>query len=311
MHSIFIQGRQLIHAHHRIQYYHTKYSSLLSPKNLLSLKQLLFVTGHLLKFLDKKPNDDNKDEEVMYDCTKFSLEVGIDHINLESLVQFCERTKLPFKLANMKITSEVNLPKKGLSEFLRSKTSKQEVSEDSTSSNPDNDESTESSLLTLVDFLRVLMNTSEDGRILCRRQTKPGESFFKYLLLNPASYFGDFITLPRYHQLVNVKVVLFRSSFRSVVLVGGTMQPTYEFEYQLFGACGANRDRIMTFSCGHIVSPDHVLPVVLTKGASGKELDFSFSKRSTLLDEIAILLLNLSKVIQRKFYKSYCQFMSH
>ena len=81
-----------------------------------------------------------------------------------------------------------------------------------------------------------------------------------------------------------------------MVLVGGTMQPTYEFEYQLFGACGAPKDRIMTFSCGHIVSPNHVLPMVLTKGASGKELDFSFSKRSTLLDEIAILLLNLSKV---------------
>lgn len=70
----------------------------------------------------------------------------------------------------------------------------------------------------------------------------------------------------------------------------------YEFEYQLFGACGAPRDRIVTFACGHIVSPDHVLPVVLTKGASGKELDFSWSNRSSLLDEIAVLLLNLSKV---------------
>lgn len=298
MHSIFIQGRQLLHAHQRIQYYQGKFSHLLSPKNVLLLKQLLFVTRQLLKFLEKQSGAKESlccEEEILYDCTKFAVEAGIDHINLDSLVQFCERTKLPLKLANMKMSKpEVSLTKKGLSEFLRPHSSKPEenITEEFESG-------TESSMLTLVDFLRVLINVNEDGRILSRRSSRSGESFIKYLLLNPASYFGDFITLPRYYatkKTVSCTINYSVLNFRSVVLVGGTMQPTYEFEYQLFGACGAPRDRIMTFSCGHIVSPNHVLPMVLTKGASGKELDFCYSKRSSLLDEIAIMLLNLSKV---------------
>lgn len=209
MHSIFIQGPQILHAHQKIQYYQGKYSHLLSPRNVLSLKQLLFVTGHLLKFLEKRPKSvlepqpstGQNEDEAMYDCTNFCLEAGIDHINLDSLVQFCERTKLPFKLANMKYTKpEVNVPRKGLSDFLKShptnSKSIKETEEENASENvlPD----LTSSMLALVDFMRALVNANENGRIVCRRSVKSGDSSLKYLLLNPASQFGEFISLPRY-----------------------------------------------------------------------------------------------------------------
>lgn len=74
------------------------------------------------------------------------------------------------------------------------------------------------------------------------------------------------------------------------------MRPFFEFECQLFRAAGAPQDRIMTFSCGHVISPDHVLPVALTHGPSNKELDFSWSKRSQLLDELFNLIFNIIQV---------------
>ena len=83
---------------------------------------------------------------------------------------------------------------------------------------------------------------------------------------------------------------------RAVIVAGGTMQPSSEFQFQLFGAAGAPQSRIVKFSCGHIIPPDHVLPLVLTRGPSNKELDFSWGNRSSLLDELANLLLNINQV---------------
>ena len=79
------------------------------------------------------------------------------------------------------------------------------------------------------------------------------------------------------------------------------MQPNSEFQFQLFGAAGAPQSRIMTFSCDHIIPPDHVLPLVLTRGPSNKQLDFSWCNRSYLLDELTNLLLNINQVIYYKY----------
>lgn len=83
---------------------------------------------------------------------------------------------------------------------------------------------------------------------------------------------------------------------RSVIVAGGTMQPISEFELLLFGAAGAELERITKFSCGHIIPPHHVLPLILTNGPSDKLLDFSWANRFSLLDEIAVLLFNVVKV---------------
>lgn len=84
------------------------------------------------------------------------------------------------------------------------------------------------------------------------------------------------------------------------------MQPTSEFEFQLFRAAGAPQDRIMTFSCGHIIPPHHVLPLVLSRGPSNKELNFSWNSRISLMDELANLLLNVNQV-----NKSMISFILH
>lgn len=65
-----------------------------------------------------------------------------------------------------------------------------------------------------------------------------------------------------------------------MIVSGGTMEPISEFKDQLFNFNGDNSDRIVHFSCGHVVPTHHILPLVLCSGPTGKQLDFSYQERS-------------------------------
>lgn len=66
-----------------------------------------------------------------------------------------------------------------------------------------------------------------------------------------------------------------------MIVSGGTMEPISEFKDQLFNFSGNNSDRIVHFSCGHVVPSDHILPLIVRSGPTGKQLDFSYQERST------------------------------
>lgn len=68
---------------------------------------------------------------------------------------------------------------------------------------------------------------------------------------------------------------------RSVIVAGGTMQPISEFREQLFQNAGAELSRIIAFSCGHVIPPENILPIIVSEGPSGKKLDFSFEFRNS------------------------------
>ena len=58
------------------------------------------------------------------------------------------------------------------------------------------------------------------------------------------------------------------------------MQPVSEFRDQLLIASGADPARVTTFSCGHVVPPEQLLPVSLGAGPSGAELVFNYQTRA-------------------------------
>ncbi|XP_046462730.1 ATP-dependent DNA helicase DDX11-like [Daphnia pulex] len=289
IHSISIWGHQISHAHWQLLQYQQRFYSRLSAKNLLPIKQLIFFLSCLMKSLNLqgKPETNqaeaektNEDEKI-FDCSKFCIEAGFDHLNINTLVEFCEKTKLPQKLIYFKPATAEVTPVGGLKTFLGKLNFAAAQSENA----PNPVEAVDSkeggsSLLPILEFMRCLINPNEDGRILCVKKVLSSASCLKYILLNPGSLFKDFVTQPR-----------------AVIVAGGTMQPSSEFQFQLFGAAGAPQNRIMSFSCDHIIPPDHVLPLVLTRGPSNKELDFSWGNRSRLLDELANLLLNINQVV--------------
>lgn len=59
------------------------------------------------------------------------------------------------------------------------------------------------------------------------------------------------------------------------------MEPISEFKDQLFNSNDSNANRIVHFSCGHVVPSDNILPLIICSGPTGKQLDFSYQERST------------------------------
>lgn len=213
-----ISAQQLRTALLQITQYQQKYQNRLSAKSVLPIKQLLFFISQLSKFAGESSNknleegkhtrtanftDDgnNVHEEVIYDCSQFCMETGVDHLNIRTLLDFCEKSKFQHKLMNFKPEISVSSAN-ALTEFVgKKKLNKNEVdtrvSEESQNVLHEKD-SNGSPLANILDFMRCLLNENDDGRILCVKKIHPSESFFKYVLLNPGSLFKEFVTEPRY-----------------------------------------------------------------------------------------------------------------
>ncbi len=134
-----------------------------------------------------------------------------------------------------------------------------------------------SALQTTHAFLMALTTADADGRVLVIKRTKKEEACLKFILLNPSMHFADIAR-----------------QARAVVLIGGTMQPSGSLIKQLLPD-ETLRERVVTYSCGHVIPPSHILPLCVSKGPSGLSFDFTFAHRSSnvQLDELGRLLLNL------------------
>lgn len=67
----------------------------------------------------------------------------------------------------------------------------------------------------------------------------------------------------------------------AVILAGGTLQPIEETRERLFPWLPPNQ--LHFFSCSHIVPPESILPIAVSRGPSGQSFDFSYSSRSSLV----------------------------
>lgn len=59
------------------------------------------------------------------------------------------------------------------------------------------------------------------------------------------------------------------------------MQPFSEFRNQLFISSGGDPQRIMEFSCDHVIPQENILTGCLSQGPSGKILNFSYESRNS------------------------------
>lgn len=65
-----------------------------------------------------------------------------------------------------------------------------------------------------------------------------------------------------------------------MVLAGGTMEPISEFTEQLFSAAGGKPERIITFSCDHVVPKENILSNIVMRGPNGVEFEFNYQNRN-------------------------------
>lgn len=61
------------------------------------------------------------------------------------------------------------------------------------------------------------------------------------------------------------------------------MKPVDEFKNRLFISSGVEPERIVEFSCDHIIEPENILPIIVNKGLEEKSFHFNFENRMKLV----------------------------
>ncbi|PIK50392.1 hypothetical protein BSL78_12716 [Apostichopus japonicus] len=87
--------------------------------------------------------------------------------------------------------------------------------------------------------------------------------------------------------------------------------PLMHIQSFLQALTNADRDgRVVIYKKGHVIPPDHLLPICLSHGPSGRQMEFTFQSRNKpeTLDELGRILVNLSTIIPAGlvcFFPSY------
>uniref|UniRef100_A0AAQ5ZQL6 ATP-dependent DNA helicase DDX11 n=1 Tax=Amphiprion ocellaris TaxID=80972 RepID=A0AAQ5ZQL6_AMPOC len=296
IHSAELTGAQLCRAQSQLTQYADRYKSRLKAKNLMYIKQILFVIEGLVRALGGKVGQNPQSQTTqtgteMLTINNFLFKAQIDNINLFKVLQrYFEKSMVSRKLGGFvekyagsgvilhtqSSSNKENRRTEGLNRYLQNLQSQQgsAESEKVLSASP---------MMQVEGFFMALTNSNTDGRVVVHRQGTLSESSVKFLLLNPAVHFAQVL-----------------KECRAVIIAGGTMQPVSDFKQELLFAAGVGEERITEFSCGHVIPPGNILPLVLCSGPSGQELDFTFQNRDSprmVTDSTGRILSNVCNVV--------------
>ncbi|XP_059880094.1 ATP-dependent DNA helicase DDX11 isoform X1 [Delphinus delphis] len=353
IHSVEVSGSQLCQAHSQLLQYMERYGKRLKAKNLMYIKQILYVLEKFVTVLGgnvkQSPNTQSLSQAgtELKTVSDFLFESQIDNINLFKVKRYCEKSmvsrKVRVPLRGPPLLSSVRLfswpaeppnalspcspcgsspgagrgPSGSLSQPLLSSLSQlfgfterygavlapsreqpklsgfqhflQSLQPGVTAAPAAPAEEGEdralrpaSPLMHIEGFLSALTTANQDGRVILSRQGSLSQSSLKFLLLNPAVHFAQVV-----------------KECRAVVLAGGTMQPVSDFREQLLACAGVEAERVVEFSCGHVIPADNILPLVICSGPSNQQLEFTYQKRELpqMMDETGRILCNLCNVV--------------
>ncbi|TKS73391.1 ATP-dependent DNA helicase DDX11 [Collichthys lucidus] len=271
IHSAELTGAQLCRAHSQLTQYAERYKSRLKAKNLMYIKQILFVIEGLVRVLGGKVGQNPQSQTTqigteMLTINNFLFKGQIDNINLFKLGGFVEKyAGAGVSLHTQSSSNKENRRTEGLNRYLQTLQSNQSAAPaDQQGSTEAEKVLSASPMMQVEGFFMALTNSNTDGRVVVHRQGTLSESSVKFLLLNPAVHFAQVL-----------------KECRAVIIAGGTMQPVSDFKQELLFSAGVQEERITEFSCGHVIPPENILPLVLCSGPSGQELDFTFQNRDT------------------------------
>uniref|UniRef100_A0A2K6MFU0 DEAD/H-box helicase 11 n=1 Tax=Rhinopithecus bieti TaxID=61621 RepID=A0A2K6MFU0_RHIBE len=275
MHSVEVSGSQLCQAHSQLLQYMERYGKRLKAKNLMYLKQILYLLEKFVAVLGgnikQNPNTQSLSQTgtELKTINDFLFQSQIDNINLFKVQRYCEKSMISRKLFGFTerygaVLSSREQPKlAGFQQFLQSL---QPRTTEAPAAPADESQAgaprPASPLMHIEGFLAALTTANQDGRVILSRQGSLSQSTLKFLLLNPAVHFAQVV-----------------KECRAVVIAGGTMQPVSDFRQQLLACAGVEAERVVEFSCGHVIPPDNILPLVICSGISNQPLEFTFQKR--------------------------------
>ncbi|XP_045425452.1 putative ATP-dependent RNA helicase DDX11-like protein 8 isoform X4 [Lemur catta] len=294
IHSVEVSGSQLCQAHSQLLQYMERYGKRLQAKNLMYIKQILYVLEKFVAVLGGNIKQNPSTQSLPQTGTElktindFLFQSQIDNINLFKVQRYCEKSMVSRKLFGFTerygavlSCSRERSRLAGFRQFLQSLqpgvTEAPAVPVDEGQARAPT-----SPLMHVEGFLAALTTANQDGRVILSRQDTLSQSSLKFLLLNPAVHFAQVV-----------------KECRALVIAGGTLQPVSDFREQLLACAGAEAERVVEFSCGHVIPPDNILPIVLCSGVSGQPLEFTFQRRELpqMMDEAGRILCNLCNVV--------------
>ncbi|XP_023612503.1 LOW QUALITY PROTEIN: putative ATP-dependent RNA helicase DDX11-like protein 8 [Myotis lucifugus] len=296
IHSTEVSGSQLCQAHSQLLQYMERYRKRLKAKNLMYIKQILYLLEKFVTVLGgnikQNPNTQSLSQTgtELKTINDFLFQSQIDNINLFKVRRYCEKSMVSRKLFGFteRYGAVLAPPREqprltGFQHFLQSL--QPGVIEAPTAPMEEGEARVPrpaSPLMHIEGFLEALTTANQDGRVMLSRQGSLSQSSLKFLLLNPAVPFAQVV-----------------KECRAVVIAGGTMQPVSDFREQLLTCAGVEAERLVEFSCGHVIPPDHILPLVLCSGPSNQQLEFTYLKRELpqMMDETGRILCNLCNVV--------------
>nr|XP_039267118.1 ATP-dependent DNA helicase DDX11-like [Styela clava] len=321
IHSIEVTCAQVLRAHNQLTQYSQKFSKRLKAKNLMYVKQILFILRKLMSVMGISQSatgilDDHKSirgnentssgiqrkgqiQTTLMTIHNFLFKASLDNINLYKVLRYCGRSMISRKLKGFvekyeNSGSVLKQESSSLTKFLSNAKKVQGTEQNTTDINSDSMQpAMRSPLMHIENFLSSLTSMNADGRIaLTTLKHQNGQTLnqsevkeiasIKFLLLNPAAHFKDVV-----------------NECRSLIVAGGTMQPSSSFVNQLLAPLGVPSTKIFEFSCGHVIDKDQLLPLVVCSGTSGTQFEFTFEKRMNfkLIDELGRTLCNLCNVV--------------
>ncbi|XP_059880095.1 ATP-dependent DNA helicase DDX11 isoform X2 [Delphinus delphis] len=296
IHSVEVSGSQLCQAHSQLLQYMERYGKRLKAKNLMYIKQILYVLEKFVTVLGgnvkQSPNTQSLSQAgtELKTVSDFLFESQIDNINLFKVKRYCEKSMVSRKLFGFTerygavLAPSREQPKlSGFQHFLQSlQPGVTAAPAAPAEEGEDRALRPASPLMHIEGFLSALTTANQDGRVILSRQGSLSQSSLKFLLLNPAVHFAQVV-----------------KECRAVVLAGGTMQPVSDFREQLLACAGVEAERVVEFSCGHVIPADNILPLVICSGPSNQQLEFTYQKRELpqMMDETGRILCNLCNVV--------------
>uniref|UniRef100_K7GI76 ATP-dependent DNA helicase DDX11 n=1 Tax=Pelodiscus sinensis TaxID=13735 RepID=K7GI76_PELSI len=299
IYSTEVSGSQLCCAHSQLLQYMERYRKRLKAKNLMYIKQILYLLERFVSILGGNVNQNPNTQSISQTGTElksindFLFQSQIDNINLFKVQRYCEKSLISKKLfgfverdgaTTVVKTNKENQKMAGLQNFLL--TLHQGPDKEAAVQCPPVEAEADqhkmaSPLMQIEGFLSALTNANQDGRVILNRQGTVAQSSLKFLLLNPAVHFAKVL-----------------QECRAVIIAGGTMQPVSDFREQLL-SCAVGSDRVVEFSCGHVIPPENILPIILCSGPSNQQLEFTYEKRDLpqMMDEMGRILGNLCNVV--------------
>ncbi|XP_053423578.1 ATP-dependent DNA helicase DDX11 isoform X3 [Nycticebus coucang] len=293
IHSVEVSGSQLCQAHSQLLQYMERYGKRLKAKNLMYIKQILYVLEKFVAALGGNIKQNPSTQSLLQKGVElktindFLFQSQIDNINLFKVQRYCEKSMVSRKLFGFTerygaVLSSQEKPRlTGFQEFLQRL---QPGVTEAPAAPVDEGQARAptSPLMHIEGFLTALTTANQDGRVILNHQGILSQSSLKFLLLNPAVHFAQVV-----------------KECRAVVIAGGTLQPVSDFREQLLACAGVEAERVVEFSCGHVIPPDNILPIVISTGISNQPLDFKYQHRELpqMMDEAGRILFCLCNVI--------------